>query len=63
MVQWLRFLASNTLGTSSIPGQGTKIPHSASPKKSLIKTIVYVCGSHYISAGWCYAEPFAKERE
>ena len=28
MVQWLRLCASNTGGTGSIPGQGTKIPHA-----------------------------------
>ena len=35
VVQWLGFCASTAEGTSSIPGQGTKIPqaHSAAKKK------------------------------
>ena len=28
VVQWLRFCASNSGGTGSIPGQGAKIPHA-----------------------------------
>ena len=28
MAQWLRLYASSAEGTSSIPGQGTKIPHA-----------------------------------
>ena len=28
-VQWLRFCTSNTGGTGSKPGRGTKIPHLA----------------------------------
>ena len=28
MVQWLRLCASNAGGMGSIPGQGTKIPHT-----------------------------------
>ena len=28
VVQWLRFCASTTEGTGSIPGQRTKIPHA-----------------------------------
>ena len=27
-VQWLRFYASSSGGTGSVPGQGTKIPHA-----------------------------------
>ena len=33
MVQWLRLCASNTGDAGSIPGQGTKIPNAAWPKK------------------------------
>ena len=29
VVQWLRLCASNSGGTGSIPGQGTKSPHAA----------------------------------
>ena len=29
MVQWLRLHVTNARGESSIPGQGTKIPHVA----------------------------------
>ena len=29
VVQWLKLCASNARGPSSIPGQGTKIPHLA----------------------------------
>ena len=32
-VQGLRFQSSNVGSTGSIPGQGTKIPHAARPKK------------------------------
>ena len=33
VVQWLRLCASNTGDAGSIPGQGTKIPNAAWPKK------------------------------
>ena len=31
-VQWLRLRASTAGGVGSIPGRGTKIPHTAQPK-------------------------------
>ena len=34
-VQGLRFQSSNVGSTGSVPGQGTKIPHTARPKKNL----------------------------
>ena len=34
-VQWLRLLASNAGGAGSIPGWGTKIPHTTQPKKKI----------------------------
>ena len=41
MVQWLRLHAPNAGGTSSIPGQGTKIPHAtqlSQKKKKILNT-------------------------
>ena len=35
-VQWLRFHASNSGGTGSIPGRGTKILHTTQAKMFLI---------------------------
>ena len=40
-VQGLRFQSSNVGSTGSIPGQGTKIPHAARPKKK--KKTLYAC--------------------
>ena len=34
-VQWLRLRAPNARDMSSIPGQGTKIPHITQQKKSV----------------------------
>ena len=34
-IQWLRFCVSNEEGMSSVPGQGTKIPHATEMKKIL----------------------------
>ena len=33
-VQWLRLRTSNAVGSDSIPGQGTRIPHAVWPKKT-----------------------------
>ena len=40
MVYCLRLCTSNAGGTGSIPGQGTKIPQGAQPKKKKSKTLL-----------------------
>ena len=37
MAQWLRLQATNAGATSSIPGQGTKIPHATRHGKNIKK--------------------------
>ena len=38
-VQWLRLHTSNAEGTSSIPGQGTKIPHGTQCDQEILKNV------------------------
>ena len=40
-VQWLRFYASSSGGTGSVPGQGTKIPHATQHGKKKKKKKVF----------------------
>ena len=40
-VQWLGFCAFTAMGTGSIPGWGTKIPHALRPKHQNIKLKQY----------------------
>ena len=37
VVQWLRFSADNVRGSSSIPGQGTKIPRAMQSCQKILK--------------------------
>ena len=44
-VQWLRFYASSSGGTGSVPGQGTKIPHATQHGKKKKKKYLLNCCS------------------